>query len=255
MSTEKKTVLVTGAGIGIGKATAFAFADAGYKVVVTDVLRDEGIAVAEEIKAKGGEACFHLLDVSSTEQTDAVVEAVERQYGSLDVIVANAGIARKEPLSALSDASWDRILDVDLKSVMRIVRAAAPGMKSRGGGSVVALTSIMGVAYGWREHAHYSAAKAGVIGLVRALAVELASDGIRVNGVAPGIIRTAQALSKEHSLGPDGLEKAAGYIPLGRVGEADDVADVILFLASHAARYVTGEVIIVDGGLIPSGPK
>jgi 3-oxoacyl-[acyl-carrier protein] reductase len=256
MSTNgKKTVLITGAGIGIGRATAIAFAEAGFNVAVTDVLQEEGGAVAEEIQSKGGTASFHFLDVSNTEQTNSVVEAVEREFGGLDSIIANAGIARKEPLSTITDQSWDRILDVDLKGVMRIVRAAAPGMKKRGGGSIVALTSIMGVAYGWKEHAHYSAAKAGVVGLVRALAVELAGDGIRVNGVAPGIIRTAQALSKEHSLGPEGVDKAGEYIPLGRAGDAEEVADVILFLASHAARYVTGEVIVVDGGLLPAGPR
>lgn len=248
----KQTVLITGAGIGIGRATALAFAHAGYNVAVTDILSDEGNAVVKEITSEGGTASFHLLDVTNTEQTTSVVASVERLYGGVDAVIANAGIARKVPLSQMTDESWDRTLDVDLKGVMRIVRATAPGMRSRGGGSVVAVSSIMGVGYGWNEHVHYSAAKHGVVGLVRALAVELA-PGIRVNGVAPGLIRTAQALSKEHSLGPEGLDKAASLIPLGRVGEAGDIADVILFLASHAARYITGEIIIVDGGLMPKG--
>ena len=115
---------------------------------------------------------------------------------------------------------------------------------------MVAVSSIMGVAYGWDEHVQYSAAKAGVVGLVRGLAVELARDGIKVNGIAPGYIRTAQALSEKHSLGPEGLEKAAEFIPMGRVGEPEDIADVILFLASDAARYLTGQVVVVDGGLL-----
>ena len=115
---------------------------------------------------------------------------------------------------------------------------------------MVAVSSIMGVAYGWDEHVQYSAAKAGVVGLVRGLAVELARDGIKVNGIAPGYIRTAQALSEEHSLGPGGLEKAAEFIPMGRIGEPEDIADVILFLASDAARYLTGQVVVVDGGLL-----
>jgi 3-oxoacyl-[acyl-carrier protein] reductase len=150
----------------------------------------------------------------------------------------------------MTDAKWDRTMDVDLKGVFRVVRAALPGMRTRGVGSVIALSSIMGVSYGWDEHVHYSAAKAGVVGLVRGLAVELAKSGIRVNGVAPGYIRTAQALSKEHSLGPEGLEAAAAFIPMGRVGEPEDVADVIVFLASNAARYITGQTLVVDGGLL-----
>jgi 3-oxoacyl-[acyl-carrier protein] reductase len=115
---------------------------------------------------------------------------------------------------------------------------------------MIAVSSIMGVAYGWDEHVQYSAAKAGVVGFVRGLAVELARNGVRVNGIAPGYIRTAQALSEEHSLGPEGLEQAAEFIPMGRVGEPDDIADVIVFLASEAARYITGQVLVVDGGLL-----
>jgi len=108
----------------------------------------------------------------------------------------------------------------------------------------------MGVAYGWDEHVHYSAAKSGVVGLVRGLAVELAKDGVRVNGIAPGYIRTAQLLSEENSLGPAGAEKAAEFIPMGRLGEPEDIADVIAFLASKGARYMTGQVLVVDGGLL-----
>jgi 3-oxoacyl-[acyl-carrier protein] reductase len=131
-----------------------------------------------------------------------------------------------------------------------VVRPALPGMIARGSGAIVALSSIMGVAYGWDEHVHYSAAKAGVVGLIRGLAVELARSGIRVNGVAPGYIRTAQLLSKEHSLGPEGAEAASAIIPMGRLGEPEDIADVIVFLASPAARYITGQTIAVDGGLL-----
>lgn len=108
----------------------------------------------------------------------------------------------------------------------------------------------MGVAYGWDQHVHYSAAKSGVVGLVRGLAVELAKHGIRVNGVAPGYVRTAQALSEQHSLGAEGLEQAAEFIPAGRVGEPEDIADVIAFLVSNASRYITGQIITVDGGLL-----
>jgi len=245
-----ETVLITGAGIGIGAATARAFAGSGYRVIVTDVLDDEGQKVASEITQNGGEAEYHHLDVSSTEEVERVVSEAEGRYGTLDCVVANAGIAHRVPLPELTDEKWDHTHEIDLKGVMRVCRAAAPAMRTRGRGSMVAVSSIMGVAYGWDEHVQYSAAKAGVVGLVRGLAVELAPDGIKVNGIAPGYIRTAQALSEKHSLGPEGLEKAAEFIPMGRVGEPEDIADVILFLASDAARYLTGQVVVVDGGLL-----
>ena len=241
-----QTVLVTGAGIGIGRAAAKAFGKAGYHVIVTDVLEKEGQAVAAEI---GKYAEFYKLDVRSTENANAVVAAVEKKHGALDCIVANAGIAHRVPVAQLTDEKWDHTFDIDLKGIFRVVRAALPAMRAAKKGAIVAVSSIMGVAYGWDEHVHYSSAKSGVIGLERGLAVELAKDGIRVNGIAPGYIRTAQLLSKEHSLGPD-ADKAGAFIPLGRIGEPEEIADVIHFLASNASRYMTGQVVVVDGGLL-----
>ncbi len=249
-NSEKPTVLITGAGIGIGAGAARAFAKAGYRTIATDVLDEEGQQVVSGIESEGGEAEYYHLNVVSTDEVDSVVAAVQDKYGSLDTIVANAGIAHRVPLPELTDEKWDHTHEIDLKGVMRVCRAAAPAMREAGRGSVIAVSSIMGVAYGWDEHVQYSAAKAGVVGLVRGLAVELAREGVRVNGIAPGYIRTAQALSEEHSLGPEGLEQAAEFIPLGRVGEPEDIADVMLFLASDGARYITGQVIVVDGGLL-----
>ena len=245
-----KTVLITGAGIGIGRATAKIFGAQGWRVIVTDVLASEGTAVTDEITAVGGMAEFHKLDVTSTEAAEAVVTAVQTQYGALDALICNAGIAHKVPLAELTDEKWDHTIEIDLKGMLRVIRPTAAKMKKAGGGAIVCLSSIMGVAYGWDEHVHYSAAKSGVVGLVRGLGVELARDGIRVNGVAPGYIRTAQALSTVHSLGPEGLDKAAEFIPAGRVGEPEDIADVIHFLVSDASRYITGQVVTVDGGLL-----
>jgi len=244
------TVLITGAGIGIGRATAKAFGKAGYHVVATDILEKEGAAVAAEIAADGGQAEFLKLDVRSSADADALVAAIEKKHGGIDVIVANAGIAHKVALDQLTDEKWDHTFEIDLKGVFRVVRPALAGMKARKRGAIVALSSIMGVAYGWDEHVAYSSAKAGVVGLVRGLAVELARHGVRVNGIAPGYIRTAQLLSEEHSLGPAGAEKAGAFIPMGRIGEPEEIADVILFLASQSARYMTGQVVVVDGGLL-----
>lgn len=247
---SKRISIVTGAGIGIGQATAKALAARGDHVVVTDILEDKGTETARAIVAAGGSAEFKLYDVRSTEATNTLVADIENRHGGIDVIVANAGIAHRTPLADLTDAKWDLTFDIDLKGIFRLVRAAAPGMRARKSGSIVALSSIMGIAYGWDEHVHYSAAKSGVIGLVRGLAVELARDGVRVNGIAPGYIRTAQLLSEENSLGPAGAEKAAEFIPMGRLGTPEDIADVIAFLASNDARYMTGQVLVVDGGLL-----
>jgi 3-oxoacyl-[acyl-carrier protein] reductase len=245
-----KTVLITGGGIGIGRATAHAFGAASYRVVVTDVLPDEGAAVVAEVQAAGGTAEFHLLDVRSTEQANAVVAAVEAKHGAIDCIVANAGIAHKVPLEELTDEKWDFTHDIDLKGMLKVIRPALPAMRAKGTGAIVCISSIMGIAYGWDQHVAYSAAKSGVIGLIRGLAVELAREGIRVNGIAPGYIRTAQLLNEKHSLGAAGAGRAHEIIPMGRIGQADDIADVVLFLASHAARYMTGQVLVVDGGLL-----
>jgi 3-oxoacyl-[acyl-carrier protein] reductase len=245
-----RIVLITGAGIGIGRATAKAFASEGCHVIITDILEKEGQSVVDEIGEAGGSAEFHKLDVRSTTDADALVAAIEKAHGGIDVIVANAGIAHRVPVASLTDEKWDQTFDIDLKGIFRVVRPAVAGMRARKKGAVIAVSSIMGVAYGWDEHVHYSSAKHGVVGLVRGLAVELAKDGIRVNGIAPGYIRTAQLLSEEHSLGPAGAEKAGEFIPMGRIGEPEDIADVIVFLASHSARYMTGQVVVVDGGLL-----
>jgi NAD(P)-dependent dehydrogenase (short-subunit alcohol dehydrogenase family) len=211
-----ETVLITGAGIGIGRATAKAFARSGCKVIVTDVLEKEGRSAVAEIADAGGTAEFQRLDVRSTADADALVAAVEQKYGGIDVIVANAGIAHKTPLAALTDDKWDHTLDIDLKGIFRVVRPALAGMRRRRKGAIVCLSSIMGVAYGWDEHVHYSSAKAGVVGLVRGMAVELARDGARqwrcarihphgatvVRGAFAGACRRREG-RRVHSDGPD----------------------------------------------------
>jgi len=244
------SVLITGGGIGIGAATARAFGAAGHHVILTDILEAEGRTVVADIEKAGGAAEFHRLDVRSTPDAEHVVADVVARHGALTTIVANAGIAHRTALDALTDEKWDNTFEIDLKGMIRVVRPALPSMRAQGYGAIICLSSIMGVAYGWDEHVHYSAAKSGVVGLVRGLAVELAKSGIRVNGVAPGYIRTAQLLSEEHSLGPVGAEAAGAFIPMGRIGEPEEIADVVLFLSSSAARYMTGQVVVVDGGLL-----
>jgi 3-oxoacyl-[acyl-carrier protein] reductase len=249
MSPQPRIVLVTGAGIGIGRATALTFAALGDHVIVTDVLSAEGGATVAQIEATGGSAEYHPLDVRSTAAADALIADLNARFGGIDVIIANAGIAHRVPMAQMTDAKWDETFDIDLKGMLRVIRPALPAMKP--GASIICLSSIMGVSYGWDEHVHYSAAKAGVIGMIRGLAVEFAARGIRVNGVAPGYIRTAQLLNPGHSLGPDAAEIASPYIPMRRLGDPEEIANVIKFLASADASYLTGQVITVDGGLTP----
>ncbi|MFV0407105.1 MAG: SDR family NAD(P)-dependent oxidoreductase [Propioniciclava sp.] len=246
---HQRVVLITGAGIGIGRAAALAFAEHGDHVVVTDVLPDEGRDVVTQIEAEGGVAEFHELNVRSTPAADALVSDLNNRFGGIDVIVANAGIALRVPMSQMTDETWHETLDVDLHGMLRVIRPALPTMKP--GSAIICLSSIMGTHYGWDQHVHYSAAKSGVIGLVRGLAVEYAAAGIRVNGVAPGYIRTAQLLNPGHSLGPEAAEIASPYIPMKRLGEPPEIASVIRFLASADASYLTGQVLTVDGGLTP----
>jgi 3-oxoacyl-[acyl-carrier protein] reductase len=242
------SVLVTGAGIGIGAACAVAFARAGWRTVLTDVLTDEGVALAASLRAEGHDASYRSMDVRDSAAVREVVRSTEAD--GFDAVIANAGIARRSAFVDLSDEEWALTLDVDLHGEMRVFREAVPAMVRRGTGALVALSSVSGAAYGWAEHAHYSAAKAGVVGLARALAVELGPHGIRANAVAPGFIRTAQSLDETHSMGEDALRDAGPSVPLGRIGQPDEVADVVLFLASDAARYVSGQVVVVDGGLL-----
>lgn len=248
MTAVHKTVLVTGGGIGLGKASALALAAEGYRVVVTDVLAQEGADTVAALIDAGGHGVFYPMDVTDTEVVNAVVADVEGRMGPLSALVLNAGIARTLPLRTLDDDQWDETLNINLKGMMRVLRAAAPGMTRAGDGAVVCLASIVGAVLGWSEHIPYCASKGGVAGLVRAAALELAPAGIRVNGIAPGVVRTAQTLDPVNSLGEDGLSAFAPTVPLGRVGDPADIADVVTFLLSYKARYVTGQVIAVDGG-------
>ncbi len=245
-----KTAIITGGGIGIGRSSAFAFAEDGYRVIVTDILEAEGRRVVAELQAKGADAEFHALDVRDTEQTNRVIAAVEAKHGPLDVVLANAGIAHKVPLAQLTDEKWSHTLDIDLGGVMRIIRAAAPAMRKNGQGSVIALSSIMGVAYGWDEHVHYSAAKAGVVGLVRGSRSSLAAT-------ACGSMVSHQVISAPPKPFPMSTLSAP---PVSRLQPASSRSAASVnprmsptshcSLPPRAARYISGQVIVVDGGLL-----
>jgi 3-oxoacyl-[acyl-carrier protein] reductase len=251
LSLAGKVALVTGVGsqIGIGRAIAKALAAEGAVVAANDVVADDLALTVAELREAGAEVSSHLADVSDRAAVREMVLEAERLHGQIDILVNNAGIAKRAPLPAMSEDEYRRTVDVNLGGCFACSQAVAAGMIERRAGRIVSISSLMGSAWGWDEHVHYNAAKAGIEGLTRGLAVELGPYGIRVNAVAPGFIWTAQSTSRDHSLGPEGLELAAEFVPLRRIGDPEDIANVVLFLASDAAKYVTGQTLLVDGGI------
>ena len=232
-----REVLVSGGSGGIGAEIVRSFAKAGDRVTVLD-LAEPAIA--------GHDIGFRRVDVSDWQAVADAVEVVAAQAGRIDICVAAAGIVRKIAARALTAGAWRETAGVNLDGVAALLTAAASHMPA--GGAMIALSSTS-AQRGWPEHAAYNAAKAGIEGLVKGLAAELGPDGIRVNAVLPGIIRTRQSLDAVNSLGEDGLLAATAGIPLRRIGTPADVAGLVAFLASPAAAYITGQSLVVDGGM------
>ncbi|HJL42801.1 MAG TPA: SDR family NAD(P)-dependent oxidoreductase [Myxococcales bacterium LLY-WYZ-16_1] len=244
-------VLVTGAGSpsGIGWATVASLARGGHRVVANDVEEGPLIELRDTLRAEGVRHDVEVLvaDVSEAERFEERIRELTAVEG-LTGLVANAGIANRRILGELRRDAWLRVMDVNFGGVLHAVRGAESALRASGG-AVVAVSSIMGPRWGWSGHGHYAASKGAIEGLVRSLAIELGGDGVRVNAVAPGFITTAQSTAPDQAGSAERLARIEPFVPLGRVGRADDVARVIEFLLGEGARYVTGQAIVVDGGL------
>jgi 3-oxoacyl-[acyl-carrier protein] reductase len=243
---DGKVAIVIGAARGIGRAIAERLSEEGARIVIADTLEGEGAAAAKRL-SKRGEAMFVATDVSRKDAVDALIEAALARFGCVDILVQNAGIFPYTMLGDIAVEEWDAVLGVNLRGCFLAIQACARPMRAQRYGRIVLTSSITGPRVSSPGHGHYSASKAGINGLIRAAAIELAPFSITVNGVEPGNIMTEGVQ----------VERSAEYIyamersvPLGRLGTPQDVAHAVLFLASDEAAYITGTTIVVDGGQI-----
>ncbi len=237
-----KVALVTGGSRGIGKACVLALADQGFDIVINYASNQAAAAEVEEaVKAKGRQALAVQGDVSSSESAQHLVDEAVNRFGRLDVLVNNAGVTRDTLMIRMKDEDWDKVIETNLSGAFYTTRAAAKVMMKQRSGSIVNITSISGI-YGNPGQVNYAASKAGMIGMTKASAKELASRNITVNAVAPGFITTDMTESIDTS-------KVLDHIPLGRIGTPEDIANAVVFLVT-SGHYITGQVLQVDGGLV-----
>lgn len=252
MTLEDKVALVTGGGGGIGRATALRLAQEGAKVAVNDVNLEAAQNVVDEVKSAGGEAMVAEADVTRMDQVQKMVDQIVKQFGSLDIAVNNAGITRDGlavrvkdgEVKMMSEENWDAVLNVNLKGTFFVSQAAAAQMIQQGNGGRIITTSSIG-ALGNVGQANYAASKAGVVGLTKTLALELARYGITVNCVSPGATKTPMTETIPEKL----MEGLLNSIPFRRMAEPEEIAALHCFLASDDASYITGQVIFADGGI------
>lgn len=246
-----QTAIVTGASRGIGQAIAVALAGAGAKVALVARSEDKLKEVAAEIAAAGGTASVHACDVADSAAANKVVDAVVAEWGQLDILVNNAGITRDTLLPRMSDEEWDDVIATNLRSVFLFSRAAAGAMMRTKSGRIISISSTSGI-MGNPAQCNYSASKAGVIGFTQTLARELASKRrqITVNAICPGFIATDMTAALMKAAGEEMvMERIKAAVPLQRQGQPEEIADAVLYLASDSAAYLTGQTLVIDGGL------
>lgn len=249
---DDKVAVVTGAASGIGQGIAELFARIGAQVIVADINLQAALAVAKDIEGQGGKACAMQVDVSDETNVIEAFDQVVAQFGGLDILVNNAAIFPKRPFLEVETEFWDKLQSVNLRGTFLCLREAIKHMKTFGGGSIVNISSVSSMQAVVYHNAAYNASKAGVNALTRTTALEFAADGIRVNAVLPGGVPTAGAKAASSAIEIKGPMLGQGRIPLGGMGEPQDIANAVLFFASPASRYITGQLLAVDGGFLVS---
>ena len=239
---QGRTALITGAARGIGKAIALRFAAEGANIAFTDLATNE--EAQAEIEALGVKAKSYASNAADFAETERVVAQVKEDFGSIDILVNNAGITKDGLMLRMSEAQWDAVIGVNLKSAFNFIHACVPIMMRQRKGSIINMASVVGV-HGNAGQANYAASKAGMIALAKSIAQEMGPKGIRANAIAPGFIETAMTEALPEAVRQDWMKK----IPLRRGGRPEDVADVALFLASDLSSYVSGQVLQIDGGM------
>jgi len=243
-----KVVIITGARQGMGKADALLFAKNGAKVTVADISQEECQLVVEEIEKSGGEGLAVRCDVTNEKEVEEMVKKTVDKFGKVDILVNNAGICQFKPFLEMTEEEWKKTLDVNLKGYFLCAKACAKEMIKHKSGAIVNIASVvMGqIGMGMAGLAHYSASKGGIAALTKTLALELAPYNIRVNAIAPGAIDTPMAASAKAD--QKTLEQTLAVIPLHRMGKPEEIASTVLFLTSDASSYITGSIVVVDGG-------
>lgn len=241
---KDKVAIITGSGRGIGRAIAHTFSDEGAKVALIDIDAEQNEKVKKEIEEKGGTAACYTVNVSDAKEVEAVVKDVQRSFGSLDIVINNAGITRDAMLHKMTDEQFQEVLDVHMKGTFLFMREASHYMKEQNEGTIVNISSIAGKT-GNIGQVNYSGAKAGIVGMTKAAAKELARYNIRVNAIQPGFIETDMT----RAIPEKTKEMMIAGIPLKRIGKPQDIANAALFLASDKSDYITGIVIEIAGGV------
>jgi len=245
---DNKVAIITGARQGMGRTHALTLAKAGAKVVVSDISLEDCQKVVEEIKKDGGEAIAVKCDVSKKKEIDEMINKTIEKWDKIDIFVNNAGICQFKPFLELTEEEWDKTLDINLKGYFLCAQAVAKEMAKQKVGVIVNIGSVaMGQqGIGFPNIVHYCASKGGIAGMTEALAIELASYNIRVNTIAPGMIETPMIDPVKQD--SKSMEAILGRVPMHRVGEPEEVSELVLFLASDASSYMTGSVVVIDGG-------